>query len=49
MTVDLDVKRKDKYSVVSRETVPDFRLYQYGATKDNGFGQVWLFFSILKM
>ncbi|XP_010499850.1 PREDICTED: uncharacterized protein LOC109124696 [Camelina sativa] len=40
MTVDLDVKRKDKYSVVSRETVPDSRLYQYGATKDNSFGQV---------
>jgi hypothetical protein len=33
MTVDLDVKRKEKYS----ESVPDSRLYQYG---DNGFGQV---------
>ncbi|KAG7599070.1 hypothetical protein ISN44_As06g032650 [Arabidopsis suecica] len=40
MTVDLDVKRKDKYSVVSRETIPGSRSYQYGATKDNGFGQV---------
>ncbi|CAD5314346.1 unnamed protein product [Arabidopsis thaliana] len=40
MTVDLDVKRKDKYSVVSRETVPGSRSYQYGATEDNGFGQV---------
>uniref|UniRef100_A0A1J3GKY2 Uncharacterized protein n=1 Tax=Noccaea caerulescens TaxID=107243 RepID=A0A1J3GKY2_NOCCA len=36
MTVDLDVKRKEKYS----ETVPDSRLYQYGVTNDNGFGQV---------
>ncbi|ESQ33482.1 hypothetical protein EUTSA_v10006985mg [Eutrema salsugineum] len=40
MTVDLDVKRKEKYSVVSGETVPDSRLYQYGVTKDNSFGQV---------
>jgi len=46
MTVDLDVKRKDKYSVVSRETVPGSRSYQYGATEDNGFGQVCFFFSI---
>ncbi|KAL1208398.1 hypothetical protein V5N11_026149 [Cardamine amara subsp. amara] len=40
MNVDLDVKRKDKYSMFSRDMVPDSRLYQYGATKDNGFGQV---------
>ncbi|KAG7593741.1 hypothetical protein ISN45_Aa01g025250 [Arabidopsis thaliana x Arabidopsis arenosa] len=40
MTVDLDVKRKDKYSVVSRETIPGSRSYQYGVTKDNSFGQV---------
>ncbi|CAH2035081.1 unnamed protein product, partial [Thlaspi arvense] len=39
MTVDLDVKRKEKYSVDSGEMVPDSRLY-YGVTKDNGFGQV---------
>jgi len=26
--------------VVSRETVPGSRSYQYGATEDNGFGQV---------
>ncbi|KAJ0235857.1 Uncharacterized protein HA466_0262960 [Hirschfeldia incana] len=40
MTVDLDVRRKEKYSVVSGETFPDSGLYQYGVTKDNGFGQV---------
>lgn len=49
MTVDLDVKKKDKYSVVSREMIPGSRSYQYGATKDNGFGQVWFIFSILKL
>ncbi|VVB11844.1 unnamed protein product [Arabis nemorensis] len=40
MTVDLDVKRKEKYSMVSGETVPDSRLCEYVATKDNNFGQV---------
>ncbi|KAL0716303.1 hypothetical protein Bca4012_065625 [Brassica carinata] len=40
MTVDLDVRRKEKYSVVSGQTFPDSGLYQYGVTKDNGFGQV---------
>lgn len=45
MTVDLDVIRKEKYS----ETVPDSRLYEYGVTNDNGFGQVWFSFCILEM
>lgn len=40
MTVDLDVRRKENYSVVSGETFPDSGLYQYGVTKDYGFGQV---------
>ncbi|CAG7897344.1 unnamed protein product [Brassica rapa] len=40
MTVDLGVRRKEKYSVVSGETFPDSGLYQYGVTKDEGFGQV---------
>ncbi|CAN6899382.1 unnamed protein product [Brassica oleracea var. botrytis] len=40
MTVDLGVTRKEKYSVVSGETFPDSGLYQYGVTKDEGFGQV---------
>lgn len=48
MTVDLDMKRKDKYSMVSRDMVLDSRLYQYGAAKDNDFGQVWFFFCILE-
>lgn len=43
MTVDLDVTRKEKYSVVSGQTFPDSGLYQYDVTKDNGFGQVWFF------
>lgn len=43
MTADLDVRRKGKYSVVSGETFPDSGLYQYGVTKDNGFGQVLFF------
>lgn len=39
MSANLDVKRKEKYTLVSGEIGADSH-FQYGVTKENGFGKV---------